>query len=121
MTEEELKQEAESKLDEWSDPDMGCCEGYCYSEVADFMFRFSEPREKRIEELEKENAELKEKLKPENCLKLLAKDGYVKFTSDQLTKAKELEYAKTIIQDLLDNSDEYARERAINFLKEVKK
>lgn len=74
-----------------------------------------------IEKLEKGNAELKEKLKPENCLKLLAKDGYVKFTSDQLTKAKELEYAKTIIQDLLDNSDEYARERAINFLKEVRK
>jgi hypothetical protein len=27
------------------------------------------------------------------------------------------DYAKTIIQDLLNNSDEYARERAINFLK----
>lgn len=26
-------------------------------------------------------------------------------------------YALTLIQDLLDNSDEYARERAINFLK----
>ena len=38
----------------------------------------------------KENAELKEKLKPENCLKLLAKGGYVKFSSDQLTKAKKL-------------------------------
>lgn len=38
----------------------------------------------------KENQELKEKLKPENCLKLLAKDGYIKFTSDQLTKAKEI-------------------------------
>ena len=45
---------------------------------------------KGLVELEKENAELKEKLKPENCLKLLAKEGYVKFTSDQLTKAKEL-------------------------------
>ena len=44
----------------------------------------------RITELEKENAELKEKLKPENCLKLLAKKGYVKFTSDNLTKAKEI-------------------------------
>ena len=33
--------------------------------------------------------------------------------------ATELEYAKIIIQDLLDNSDEYARERAINFLEEV--
>ena len=45
---------------------------------------------KRVMKLEKENAELKEKLKPENCLKLLAKDGYVKFTSDQLTEAKEI-------------------------------
>ena len=33
-------------------------------------------------------------------------------------RIEELEYAKTIIQDLLNNSDEYARERAINFLKE---
>lgn len=41
-------------------------------------------------DLEKENAALKEKLKPENCLKLLAKEGYIKFTSEQLTKAKEL-------------------------------
>ena len=44
----------------------------------------------------KENAELKEKLKPENCLKSLAKSGLVKFTCengnehDQLTKAKEI-------------------------------
>ena len=35
-------------------------------------------------------------------------------------KAEQFLYAKTIIQDLLDNSDEYARERAINFLKEIK-
>ena len=33
-------------------------------------------------------------------------------------KTEQLEYAKTIIQDLLDNSDEYARERAMDFLKE---
>lgn len=32
---------------------------------------------------------------------------------------EQLEYAKSIVQDLLDNSDEYARERAINFLKEI--
>ena len=43
-----------------------------------------------IKELKQENAELKEKLKPENCLKLLAKDGYIKFTSDNLTQAKEI-------------------------------
>jgi len=45
---------------------------------------------KNLAELEKENAKLKEKLKPENCLKLLAKDGYIKFTSEQLTKAEKI-------------------------------
>ena len=33
---------------------------------------------------------------------------------------KQLTYAKTIIKDLLDNSDEYARQRAEDFLKENK-
>ena len=33
---------------------------------------------------------------------------------------KANEYAKTIIQDLLDNSDEYARQRAMDFLEEEK-
>lgn len=47
-------------------------------------------QQQKIEVLEEKIAELKEKLKPENCLKLLAKEGYIKFTSDQLTKAKEL-------------------------------
>ena len=32
----------------------------------------------------------------------------------------KLEYAKAIIQDLLNNSDEYARQRAMDFLKEDK-
>lgn len=58
MTKEELKLEAENKLDEWSDPDMGCAEGYCYAEVADFMFRFAESREEHIEELKKANETL---------------------------------------------------------------
>ncbi len=31
---------------------------------------------------------------------------------------EQLEYAKTIIQDLLDNSDEYTRQRAMDFLEE---
>lgn len=30
--------------------------------------------------------------------------------------SEQLEYAKTIIQDLLDNSDEYARQRGMDFL-----
>ena len=46
--------------------------------------------EEGYEQAEIENAELKEKLKPENCLKLLAKGGYVKFTNEQLTKATDL-------------------------------
>ena len=33
---------------------------------------------------------------------------------------KANEYAKTIIQDLLDNSDEYARQRAMDFLEAEK-
>ena len=87
---------------------------------ADFEKAYNEAEElldKQIEatyKLFEENKELKEKLKPENCLKLLAKEGYIKFSSDQLT------YAKTIIQDLLDNTDEYARQRAEDFLKENK-
>lgn len=32
--------------------------------------------------------------------------------------AKQLEYAKTIIIDLLNNSDEYCRQRAEDFIKE---
>ena len=35
-------------------------------------------------------------------------------------KNMSFNYALTIIQDLLDNSDEYARQRAVDFLKEVK-
>lgn len=31
---------------------------------------------------------------------------------------EQIEYAKAIIKDLLDNSDEYARQRAMDFLEE---
>ena len=37
--------------------------------------------------------------------------------AETMSVEEQLEYAKTIIQDLLDNSDEYARQRAIDFLK----
>lgn len=36
-------------------------------------------------------------------------------------KNMSFNYALTIIQDLLNNSDEYARQRAVDFLKEVEK
>ena len=87
--------------------------GVRFSNIKEMLIYMNKQRV-RIINLENENAELKEKLKPENCLKLLAKEDYIKFSSEQLT------YAKTIIQDLLDNADEYARQRAEDFLKENK-
>lgn len=48
----------------------------------------------------------------------VSKDGYKSPTYEELEKANE--YAKTIVKDLLNNSDEYARQRAMGFL-EVKK
>lgn len=82
---EELEKEASKYALEWGDKTDGtyaCCrDGYLAG---------AEPRERRIVKLEKENAELKKKLKPENCLKLLEKEGYVMFSSVQLDKAKDL-------------------------------
>ena len=46
-------------------------------------------------------------------LNITYKDGF----KDGYNKAKE--EAETIIQDLLSNSDEYAKQRAIDFLKEI--
>ena len=37
-----------------------------------------------------------------------------------LEKSAKLDYAMTIIKDLLSNSDEYARQRAMDFLKKEK-
>ena len=39
--------------------------------------------------------------------------------AEMMSVEEQLEYAKTIIQDLLDNSDEYARQRAIDYLEEI--
>jgi hypothetical protein len=76
-------------------------------------------QEERIAELEKENAELKEKLKPENCLKLLAKEGFIKFTSDQLTKAKEIiEELYNIIPASMSDYAKEPMEHARKFLTE---
>jgi len=87
-------------------------------DLADYQFNYP-----TIKELEKENAKLKEKLKPENCLKLLAKEGYIKFTSEHLTKATEIiKGLYFIIQSRIDykNNIEIADEmwRAEQFLKE---
>jgi NADH:ubiquinone oxidoreductase subunit B-like Fe-S oxidoreductase len=40
-------------------------------------------------------------------------NGYI---TGALPREESLEYAKTIIQDLLNNSDEYAKQRAMDWL-----
>lgn len=43
----------------------------------------------------------------------------IKQLKDQLIeKDKQIDYAKSIIKSLLDNSDEYAEQRARDFIKE---
>ena len=64
---------------------------------------------------EGENKELKKKV--ENLQKYLDTQNCYRECAETWEK---LTYAKTIIQDLLDNTDEYARQRAEDFLKENK-
>lgn len=46
-------------------------------------------------------------------------DRIQQLTEFDTIKNNSFNYALSLIQDLLSNSDEYVRERAINFLKEV--
>lgn len=71
-----------------------------------------------VEQLKEENAELKAQLESERDLPAIA---YMQGAENQKKKDdKQLTYAKTIIQDLLENTDEYTRQRAEDFLKENK-
>ena len=73
---------------------------------------------KYIHKLEKENKELKEKLAgAERTRDNLIQLGFPTFQSCKEYSDK-MNYAKAIIKDLLDNSDEYARKRAFDFLEE---
>lgn len=67
-----------------------------------------------------ENAELKEELKAKQVVLNDFKSRVETVTDRFNRKSSQLTYAKTIIKDLLDNSDEYARQRAEDFLKENK-
>ena len=66
-----------------------------------------------LAQLQEENARLKKESEENQDLAAIA---YIQGASKYKTK---LDYAKTIIQDLLSNSDEYARQRAMDFLKET--
>ena len=69
-------------------------------------------KENQIKELQKENARLKKESEENQDLATVA---YMQGASKNKAKLDE---AKTIIQDLLSNSDEYARQRVMDWLKE---
>lgn len=95
MTKEELEKEAREYALEWGDKTDGtyaCCrDGYLAS---------AEPREKRIENLEKENAELKEKLEYRNCVDCSNHGSNIK-----LLKAKAI--IKNILQTLKNDDFDF--------------
>ena len=90
--------------------------------------------ENRCEALEKENAELKKQVEQKQHLADVrleqSLENYKLFSDERKARidvdialddtTDQLTYAKTIIQDLLDNTDEYARQKAEDFLKENK-
>lgn len=92
---------------------------YCEKQVLKAYVDSAEPREKRIEELEKEIAELKEHHKSV-CDTLTNTHRHIR---EQLTKAKEI--IKELIESLEVSEGEEIREsnfvkKAEQFLKEVK-
>jgi len=148
MTKDVLKKKAEESLDKMVTDKgiiLGCHEGFCYDEVTDFMSEFAEPREKRIaelteqntslltsvenlnktvQELEKENAELKPF--KQDCIRLT--EDNVVMARQRAETARQLTKAKEIIKDLLLMAKvEHLKERyesvdeAEQFLSEVEK
>ena len=77
-----------------------------------------------------EIAELKEKLKPENCLKSLAKSGFVKFTTDTTDQLAQATQTIKEIEKIFYNGESKEKrlikigevlEQAEQFLKEIEK
>ena len=89
-----------------------CVGEKCLSPYFDLFQIGFEEGENQNEKLKEENARLKKESEENQDLATIA---YMQGASKYKTK---LEYAKTIIQDLLSNSDEYARQRAMDWLKE---
>lgn len=88
-----------------------CAGEVCLSPYFDLFQIGFEEGENQNENLQEENARLKKESEENQDLATIA---YMRGESKYKTK---LEYAKIIIQDLLNNSDEYARQRAMDFLK----
>jgi hypothetical protein len=113
MTKEELVNEAEKSLDKRLGTYAYIRKQDCYTNYVDGYIDSAEPREKRIEELEKENAELKEKLGDVQMQKAGEKSDLVwklktanEQKTEQLTKAKELlKRAQSYTENLDDEAD----------------
>ena len=82
MIKEELKEKAEDLLDKITDPDMGCCEGYCYDEVVDAMVQFAEGFEKELKKERKINEEIKARFVKCNTCTQEMKDKCLMFTEN---------------------------------------
>lgn len=83
-----------------------------HKEIVDIQNECVSKLQIEIKQLQEENARLKKESEENQDLATIA---YMQGASKYKTK---LDYAKTIIQDLLSNSDEYARQRAMDWLKE---
>ena len=113
-------------------------EYYC-NQCSDFSLEdmaraYRRGKNKGRAELEKENAELKKQVEQKQHLADVrleqSLENYKLFSDERKARidvdialddtTDQLTYAKTIIQDLLDNTDESARQRAEDFLKENK-
>lgn len=113
-------------------------EYYC-NQCSDFSLEdmaraYRRGKNKGRAELEKENAELKKQVEQKQHLADVrleqSLENYKLFSDERKARidvdialddtTDQLTYVKTIIQDLLDNTDESARQRAEDFLKENK-
>jgi ribosomal protein L29 len=96
MTKEKLEKEAE----EWVNKNKPVQDDWEDSDIIQAIIDTSEPREKRIAELEKENAELKEKLGDVQMQKAGEKSDLVwKLKTANEQKAEQLTEAKGIINN----------------------
>lgn len=114
-------------------------EYYC-NQCSDFSLEdmaraYRRGKNKGRADLEKENAELKKQVEQKQHLADVrleqSLENYKLFSDERKARidvdialddtTDQLTYAKTIIQDLLDNTDESARQRAEDFLKECEK
>lgn len=99
-----------------------------YAQMADRLY----DQEQQMKRLEEENAELKKQVEQKQHLADVrleqSLENYKLFSDERKARidvdialedtTDKLTYTKTIIQDLLDNTDEYARQKAEDFLKE---